>query len=89
MRSTSPVRGVAIALGSATNEGFPGEPSLRLYISEQMSKADAVHHAAGVFGVQALTDGSVPVDVSYTGEIDAFSHRARWRPNWFRRSCIT
>ena len=80
LRATSPVRGVAIALGSETTGGLPGEPSLRLYMAEQMSQADAINHAAGVFDVQALVDGSVAVDVTYTGEIDVYSHRARWRP---------
>jgi len=80
LRATSPVQGVAIALGSEENGGVPGEPALRIYVNERLSKADAIHHVAGVFDIQSVVENIYNVDVAYTGVIDAYGHAKRWRP---------
>lgn len=80
LRLRSPVKGVSIGMSSLQSGGAPGEPALRLYVGEDMSREQAIHHAANVFGVTAMTDDSLTVDVINTGVIDALSHRARWRP---------
>ena len=58
----------------------PGAQVLNVYVAEPTGQEDVKRSVYDSFGVQAVGDDSVPINVIPTGPIDALAHRHRARP---------
>lgn len=59
----------------------PGAPVLNVYVSEPLNMDQAKATLVDAFQARALSTDRRPVNVIYTGVIDAYAHRHRERPS--------
>lgn len=72
------IQGVGIGLGEPGGPGVPGEPTLAVFVAEEVSSEQVRSVVVESLGVQAA--GDLPLSVHKSGVFDALSHRFYIRP---------
>jgi len=74
------LEGVGLGASGPEDGGVPGEPRLVLFVSEPVRGRSFVEALADDAEAAALTAQDLPIEIVYTGRIDALPHRSSMRP---------